>query len=157
MFRLGYLLVLIFFVVFGVYKYNIDSKDDDFKLPEPDKVVTLLSVQESSGEKSDFKLPDASRVKKVESSSVQVSAEDKSKSTSFTYPSSYKSQLRRLSKEEIQEAPIVARFIMNVNGKDAEVIVVEKDGMTYDASDGIRIYMPESLKLKSRLLDFLYN
>lgn len=66
----------------------------------------------------------------------------KMKRTPYTYDSSIKTIIPRLTKEEIEKARVVDVVKMKMNGQNMEMIVVEKDGLTYDASDGVVVFLP---------------
>lgn len=66
----------------------------------------------------------------------------KMKKTPYTYDSSIKTTIPRLTKEEIEKAPVVDVVKMKMNGENMEMIVVEKNGLTYDASDGVVVFLP---------------
>lgn len=153
MVKVIYCILLIVFVLFASCKKDSDKTSSS--LPSVQQTVSVNLLKVDSANKLQEQLPVAHNAKVVSADSVSVNS--KMKKTSFTFSDSYKSEMPRLTKAEIMKAPVVAKFTMNVNGKDAEVVVVEKDGLTYDASDGIRIYIPESLKFHSPILDFLYN
>lgn len=153
MVKIAYILLLIIFVLFASCKKEPDKSVQ--QIPKVQKSISTNLLKSDDG-KLDYKsLPFASKAKVINSEGS--SSDQKMKKTSFTFSPNYKTEMPRLSKEEIAKAPVVAQFTMNVNGKDADVVVVEKDGLTYDASDGVRIYIPESLKFHSHILDFLYN
>lgn len=153
MVKIAYMLLLIIFILFASCKKEPDKSVQ--QVPRVQKTISTNLLESNDG-KPDYRLlPVASKAKIVNSEGS--SSNQKMKKTSFTFSPNYKTEMPRLSKEEIAKAPVVAQFTMNVNGRDADVVVVEKDGLTYDASDGVRIYIPESLKFHSPILEFLYN
>lgn len=153
MVKIVYMFLLIAFTLFASCKKEPDESVQ--QIPKVQKSISTNLLKSTNGELDYKSLPVASKAKIINSEAS--SSDQKMKKTSFTFSPNYKTEMPRLSKEEIAKAPIVAQFTINVNGKDADVVVVEKDGLTYDASDGVRIYIPESLKFNSPILDFLYN
>lgn len=156
MVKIIYVILLIAFVFIGSYK----SKDNTYDGATP-QVLNPISnnlFRKNNSTLVNNKLPEARKAREiVVDQSNKEYVDKKMRETAFTFRDDYKTEAPRLSREEIAAAPIVAEFTMNVNGRDANVVVVEKDGFTYDASDGVRIYIPEGLKNYSKLLDFLYN
>lgn len=156
MVKIVYIVLLISFIFIGSYK----SKDDshDIAIPQVLNPVSNNLIPKNNSTSVNNNLPEARKAREiVVDQSNKEYIDKKMKETAFTFRDDYKTESPRLSKEEIAAAPVVAEFTMNVNGRDAYVVVVEKDGKTYDASDGVRIYIPEGLKTHSKLLDFLYS
>lgn len=153
MFKFIYLFITLILLFLGIWKSNSEHIPQEQPLPSVNAAIDLNTSKANNEE-----LPKASKAKTVnEYKSLSSELDQKMKKTTFSFSPEYKTILPRLSKEEIAVAPVVARIPMNVNNQDIEVVVVEKDGKTYDASDGVRIYMPESLKFHSEILDFLYK
>ena len=60
----------------------------------------------------------------------------------MTFKEGQKTVSPRLSKEEILKAKIVKIVPRRINGENMEMVIVEKDGLYYDASDGVMVFMP---------------
>lgn len=157
MVKVVYCLIALFLLSLGFFKSSLNESNENTSLPDVNKVIVLNKIEDNNSNEK-IELPQSSKAKTLnEYQSSDGIMEEKMRKTTFSFSPQYKTLSPRLSKEEIAIAPIVARFPMNVNNQDIEVVVVEKDGKTYDASDGVRIYMPESLKFHSEVLDFLYK
>ena len=155
-----FLLGLFFFVYIAFYTYGYifwsnSSKESD-SLPLPlNQAVKLENV--ISSEHKEYKLPVAKPVKEV--SEIVEKDDLRYKETPLTYSMDVKTT-ERLTREEIAEAPIVDIIPMRVNNQDMHLVLVQKNGKIYDASDGVRYFIPLDLdkirKTTSRKGDFYY-
>lgn len=130
---------------FGISPSFIRSDNSSAPIPVVQKAKSLF-------DKNDFKDND-NKFSKVEESlpipnnvkEITISSSDfdrKMRKTPYTYDSNVKTLVPRLTREEIAAAPIVDVVKMRMNGQDMEMVVVEKNGMTYDASDGVVVFFP---------------
>lgn len=135
-------LFLAMFSIGYVFLYFSDSKKNDNNNALP--TVTDISINSLKSDLStDNKLkelPVAVPARKImiDSSNLDV----KTAKTAWTFSEDVKTREKRLTPEEVAKAPIVDVIKMNINNRDYNIVVVEKDGKTYDASDGVRIYVP---------------
>nr|DAL32994.1 MAG TPA_asm: hypothetical protein [Caudoviricetes sp.] len=143
-----------------LYFYNGgSSNDDNFSLPSVNvaqKITSDLDLKQKKSLQYDGSvIPFPSKVKVIDNNSDSGNLDRKSKLTAYSYPADKKTFEKRLTREEIAEAPIIDIIPMNVNGKKMELVVVEKDGMTYDASDGVRVFIPRNFfkKFKDNNMD----
>ena len=139
-----------YFAVFCLICYSIfyivsvfvvsQQNTEENKVPSVGKAIVLSKVDESSKSKTEVPLPSAPARKIVEL--YGENPDWKMKKTPLSFDDDYKTLSPRLSKEEIAKAPVVKIIPMKVNGEYAEMIIVEKDGLRYDASDGVMVHMP---------------
>lgn len=137
-----FVLFLAIFSIGYVFLYFSDSKKNDNSTLLP--IVTGISTNSLktnlSNDNKLRELPVAIPARKImiDSSNLDV----KTAKTAWTFSKDVKTRDKRLTSEEIAKAPIVDVIKVNINNKDYNIVVVEKDGQTYDASDGVRIYVP---------------
>lgn len=127
-----------FFYIFDfLYKEN---RPDDISIPTVHSEAILLKNYTSKDTSKDMELPLPSEAKLV---NINKPVENSfMNATPLTFSEKMKTFHPRLSKEEILKAKVVDVIPMNIDNQDFNIIVVEKDGLTYDASDGVRIYVP---------------
>ena len=131
---------------FGLWN-NDDNHDQNGILPVVENDSTNLFIKDNNGNdgktflRKEVKLPVPRSVQEISISSSDF--ERKTRKTPYTYKYDVKTRIPRLTKEEIAAAPIVDIVKMRMNGEDMEMVVVEKDGKTYDASDGVIVYFPK--------------
>lgn len=138
------------FVYFFNY-FNSPSSDTDQSLPDVAASSNLLDYgkDDSEGntgrtllEKRIKVLPEAAAAKLVVGSNTEESNLMKLRKTPFSYPEDMETIDERISREDIMKAPIVYVIPMSTKFTKYELVVVEKDGKLYDASDGVRVYTP---------------
>lgn len=136
------MLFLAIFSIGYVFLYFSDSKknDNNRDLPIVGNSFSGVSNTDLSSSKELKELPSAVPAKKIMIDSLNLDL--KTAETAWTFPKNVKTREKRLTREEIAKAPIVDIIKMNINNRDYNIVVVEKDGKTYDASDGVRIYVP---------------
>lgn len=138
----GFSILFSLFYVFSFLFYQ--SEDIKGEVPAiTNEAVNLLSVNNSK-EKEQPVLPNPGKVKELHIKSDDY--ERKTKPTPMTFKQGQKTVSPRLSKEEILKAKIVKIVPMRVNGENMEMVIVEKDGLYYDASDGVMVFMPEDFE-----------
>lgn len=147
---LKYVLSVLFLFLFSIgyiffYFHDSNPSEENFTLPQSDKaIISLPSVGQKAVNRNfsnnDSSLPAARNIKEITISNEDV--DRKTAKTPLTFPSDRKTVFPRLSPEEIVKAPIVDIVRMNIDNQNYDIVVVEKDGVTYDASDGVRIYVP---------------
>ena len=134
-------LFLAIFSIGYVFLYFIDSeKKDNISLPTVNNISSNSLMSNSFTDNKLRELPEAVPAKKIMIDSLNLN--EKTAKTAWTFPKDVKTRDKRLTSEEIAKAPVVDVIKININNKDYNIIVVEKDGKTYDASDGVRIYVP---------------
>ena len=149
--KTGYFIIFaVFIICVFAYKiqYNsVSTNPTSISLPDIGiSVNSIAGYSDGSGNNSLSKenLPIPARAK----NNLDITNESKeklawkTKKTPYSYRDDVKTILPRLTKEEIEKAPVVDILRMNYNGEDIEVVVVEKDGKTYDTSDGVIIFVP---------------
>ena len=136
---------VLFLAIFSIgylFLYFSDSKknDNNSVLPTATDVSTNSLKSDLSTDDKLRELPVAVPARKImiDSSNLDI----KTAKTAWTFSKDVKTRDKRLTSEEIARAPIVDVIKVNINNKDYNIVVVEKDGKTYDASDGVRIYVP---------------
>ena len=135
------ILFSIFYVFSFLFYQNENGKGEIPKVTND--AVNLLSVNDPK-EKVAPTLPRPGSVKEIHIKSDDYDL--KTKPTPLTFKEGQKTVSPRLSKEEILKAKIVKIVPMRVNGENMEMVIVEKDGLYYDASDGVMVYMPEDFE-----------
>lgn len=140
-----FLIGFLFLYNFGIFSSLSGSDDQITPIPIVQKAKSILAKDDLantndalSRSKNDLPIPKS--VKEITISSSDI--DRKMKKTPYTYDPNVKTQIPRLTKEEIAAAPIVDVVKMRMNGQNMEMVVVEKDGMTYDASDGVVVFFP---------------
>lgn len=135
-------LFLAIFSIGYVFLYFSDSKknENNGALPAVDNAFSRVSGTGLVVDNKSKELPEAVSAKKIMINSSNLDL--KTAKTAWTFPQDIKTREKRLTPEEIAKAPIVDVIKMNINNRDYNIVVVEKDGKTYDASDGVRIYVP---------------
>lgn len=138
----GFSILFSIFYVFSFLFYQ--NENNKGAIPNvTNEAVNLLSVNDPK-EKVVPALPNPGSVKEIHIKSDDY--DRKTKPTPLTFKEGQKTVSPRLSKEEILKAKIVKIVPMRVNGEDMEMVIVEKDGLHYDASDGVMVYMPENFE-----------
>lgn len=136
-----FLAIFILFTYSLFYTFNFFQNREKVNEPVPNVNHDAISLkQKSSNDNKINDLPVAGSVKIIEHPVENMDI--KTQRTPLTFDRNVKTISPRLSKEEIQKAKVVDIIPMNIDNKDVNIIVVEKDGKTYDASDGVRIYIP---------------
>lgn len=136
-----FLAIFILFTYSLFYTFNFFQNREKVNEPIPNVNHDAISLkQKSSNDNKINDLPVAGSVKIIEHPVENMDI--KTQRTPLTFDRNVKTISPRLSKEEIQKAKVVDIIPMNIDNKDVNIIVVEKDGKTYDASDGVRIYIP---------------
>lgn len=136
-----FLAIFILFTYSLFYTFNFFQNREKVNEPIPNVNHDAISLkQKSYNDNKINNLPVAGSVKIIEHPVENMDI--KTQRTPLTFDRNVKTISPRLSKEEIQKAKIVDIIPMNIDNKDVNIIVVEKDGKTYDASDGVRIYIP---------------
>lgn len=135
-------LFLAIFSVGYIFLYFIDSEKKDNNIPSltVDNISSNSLMSNFSTDNKLRELPEAVPAKKIMVDSLNLN--EKTAKTAWTFPKDVKTRDKRLTSEEIAKAPVVDVIKVNINNKDYNIVVVEKDGKTYDASDGVRIYVP---------------
>lgn len=140
-----YIFSVLFLMLFSagyIFLYFSDSNKNENigTLPTVGNAFSRFSVTDRPFENKSRELPNVVPAKRImiDSSNLDL----KTAKTAWTFPRDVKTREKRLTPEEIAKAPIVDIIKMNINNKDYNIVVVEKDGKTYDASDGVRIYVP---------------
>lgn len=137
------------FIYFFNY-FNSSPLENNQSLPEVADSAnlldsnTVLSKFDASGKLlgKASALPEAAAAKVTVGSNTEESKQMKLRQTPFSYPEGVKTIDERISKEDIMKAPIVYVIPMSTKFTKYELVVVEKDGKLYDASDGVRVYTP---------------
>lgn len=122
-------LVISIYYFFGEMKLDVVS-------------LQLSELKRIDNNYSNKELPVAAKAREIKI--LQDDTAWKTKKTPYSYADDIKITTPRLTKEEIAKAPVVDVIKMNYNGEDMELVVVEKDGKTFDASDGVRVYIPKN-------------
>lgn len=142
-------LIVCCIIGFGItYKFNTKQDPHDTPvLPEagPREVRVLNPEDVSSGYASDSRREAELRLESVLQSvegDKEAEIELKARPHALTYKENTKIFGDRLTREEINAAPIAKVLDFVVNGKETTVILVEKDGYLYDSSDGVAYYYP---------------
>lgn len=138
----GFSILFSIFYIFSFLFYQ-NEKNREAVPKITNEAVNLLSVNDFK-EKKQLVLPDPGKVKEL-----YIKNDDydrKTKPTPLTFKKDQKTVSPRLSKEEIQQAKIAKIIPMRVNGENMEMVIVEKDGLYYDASDGVMVFMPEDFE-----------
>lgn len=131
------------FSLFYIFTFLFsNSKVNNEQILPKSRTVNLASLDNET-EKS-IPLPIVKSVKEIHISNNDL--ENKMKPTPLTFSKETKTVSPRLTAEEIKKAKIVKIIPMRVNGENMEMVVVEKDGLHYDASDGVMVFMPENFK-----------
>lgn len=138
----GFSILFSLFYVFSFLFYQSENSRGAVPTVTND-AVNLLSV-DAPKEKAVLALPNPGSVKEIHIKSDDY--DRKTKPTPLTFKNGQKTVSPRLSKEEILKAKIVKIVPMRVNGENMEMVIVEKDGLYYDASDGVMVYMPEDFE-----------
>ena len=144
----SFLSFLIFIISFYYFFDNNNSEFSSSELPALKRVGNIYSETEMPTLKragniySEIELPVAAKAREIKILKDDVTW--KMKKTPYSYADDIKTTTPRLTKEEIAKAPVVDVIEMNYNGEDMELVVVEKDGKTFDASDGVRVYIPKN-------------
>lgn len=138
---------IICYSIFYIVSFLFTSKNvsDVDKLPSAREIVVLSKIGDSDKNDKRVPLPKASVGKMLEVNFYNENISRKIKKTPLTYSDDYKTAFPRLSKEEILKAPVVKIIPMRVNGIDTEIVIVESQGLRYDASDGVIVHMPRDL------------
>ena len=134
------ILFSIFYVFSFLFYQNENGKGEIPKVTND--AVNLLSVNDPK-EKVASALPNPGSVKEIHIKSDDY--DRKTKPTPLTFKEGQKTVSPRL-KEDILKAKIVKIVPMRVNGENMEMVIVEKDGLRYDASDGVMVFMPEDFE-----------
>lgn len=138
----GFSILFSLFYVFSFLLYQSENNKDAAPTVT-NEAVNLLSVNDPK-ENVVSALPNPGSVKEIHIKSDDY--DRKTKPTPLTFKEGQKTVSPRLSKEEILKAKIVKIVPMRVNGENMEMVIVEKDGLYYDASDGVMVYMPEDFE-----------
>ena len=147
----GFSILFSVFYIFSFWFYqNEDNREPTPKITG--EAVNLLSVNDSK-EKEQLVLPDPGKVKELHIKSDDY--DRKTKPTPLTFKKGQKTVFPRLSQEEILKAKVVKIVPMRVNGENMEMVIVEKDGLYYDASDGVMVFMPEDFEKLFRKYDMI--
>lgn len=133
----GFSICFSLFYIFSFLSFDKEVNKEQI-LPEV-KTVNLTPLDDKLNKH--VSLPNVSPIKEIHISNTDF--ENKMKSTPLTFSKKIKTVSPRLTAEEIKEARIVKVIPMRVNGENIEMVVVEKDGLHYDASDGVMVFMPE--------------
>lgn len=131
------ILFSVFYVFSFLFYQNENNRESVPKIT--DEAVNLLSVNDSK-KKEQLVLPNPGKVKEIHIKSDDY--DRKTKPTPLTFKEGQKTVSPRLSKEEILKAKIVKIVPRRINGENMEMVIVEKDGLYYDASDGVMVFMP---------------
>ena len=137
-----YIMLVISFITFLLFSFWVtynnqkDNTSNDYSIND----ILLKKTEKNIGYERSISLPVPEKAKMVNIDNLESSK--KMKKTPYTYDSSIKTTIPRLTKEEIEKAPVVDVVKMKMNGESMEMIVVKKDGLTYDASDGVVVFLP---------------
>ena len=143
-------IVSFLFLVFSVFYFSDKDKINtmSFELPELERVSTkhfnngFFGLGPFDDNYVGRSLPEVSKAREVKVDKDDVGW--KTKRTPYSYADDVKTMIPRLTKEEIEKAPVVDVIPMNYNGQDIDLVVVRVGGKTYDASDGVRVYIPKN-------------
>ena len=140
MFKKVLFICSIFVLLYSFYYVNNFKNNiinDSLKLDDIN-VKNAVKLDSSSLDKGNLPKAKKARTLVREESVVDY----KMKKTPLSWGPEEKTLVPRLTPEEIKKSKVVAELPMRVGNEDMVMVIVEKDGRFYDASDGVRVYRP---------------